>query len=57
LDSVDRGDAYIQIINNRRSNDFEITPSFSKILTESCKVSYPSLKTSREEKVVIMTPQ
>lgn len=54
---LDKSDAYIQITDIRRSNDFEITPFFSKILTENSKISYPSLRSVRDEKVVIMTPQ
>lgn len=55
-EQVQKRDAYIQITNNRKNEDFLISPWFSKILSEDCKISYPSLKSQREEKIVIITP-
>lgn len=57
VDTVKKSDAYIQITDGRRIGDFEIIPWFSKSLTESCKISYPSLRINRWEKVIFMTPQ
>lgn len=53
--SVDKSDAYLQISDSRKSNLFEITPNFHLILMEDTKISYPSLKTHRDEKVIILT--
>lgn len=55
-EQIQKRDAYIQITNNRKNEDFLISPWFSKILSENCKISYPSLKSQREEKIVIITP-
>ena len=56
-DAVSKRDAYIQINNWKRSEDYEIVPWFSKILSESCEISYPSSKMEREENFVLMTPE
>ena len=56
-DVVSKRDAYIQINNWKRSEDYGIEPWFSKILSESCEISYPSNKMEREEKFVLMTPE
>ena len=53
--SVDKSDAYLQISDSRKSNLFEITPNFHLILMGDTKISYPSLKTHRDEKVIILT--
>jgi len=53
---IQKREAYLQITNSRKSEDFLISPGFSKTLSEDCRVSYPSLRTQREEKVVITTP-
>lgn len=50
-------DAYIQIDEWRRAEDYEIVPWFSRILSQSCEVSYPSNRLERDEKVVIITPK
>ena len=57
VESVNKNDAYIQITDSRRSNDFQIIPWFDKVLSENVKISYPSLKKNRDESVVIMTPE
>lgn len=52
---VNKTDAYLQISNARKSNQFQIIPNFTQILLEDCQIIYPSLKTSREEKMTILT--
>ena len=54
--SVPKKDAYIQIVDSKRTNDFDIVPDFEKQIVENCKISYPSKKTQRDENVVITTP-
>ena len=56
-DSVAKRDAYVQIYNWKRNEDYEIVPWFSKVLSESCEISYISNKIEREEKIVLMTPE
>lgn len=56
-DTVNQKDAYIKITNWINSEDLEIQPNFRKILSENTKISYPSLKKDREEKVVIISSQ
>ena len=56
-DSIDMRDAYIQIDEWRRAEEYEIVPWFSRILSQSCEVSYPSNRLERDEKVVIITPK
>jgi hypothetical protein len=53
---VEKRDAYIQITNLNGSEDFGVNQGFSKKLSENLKISYPSLKKDRDEKLVIMTP-
>ena len=55
-ESVDRSDAYVQIVDGKRSNAYDITSFFLQILSENCKISYPSLRSQRDEKLVIMSP-
>lgn len=55
-ESIDRSDAYVQIVDGKRSNAYDITPFFLQILSENCKISYPSLRSQRDEKLVIMSP-
>ena len=55
-ESIDRSDAYIQIVDDKRSSSYDITSFFLQILSENCKISYPSLKSQRDEKLVIMSP-
>ena len=57
VEEVDKRDAYIEIDNSRRAEEYEILPWFSKVLWESCEVSYPSNKIEREEKIVLVTPE
>ena len=54
-ESVKKRDAYIQIMSERRTDDYEIVPYLDKILEENCKITYPSMTTNRNEKVIIMT--
>lgn len=56
-DTVVKRDAYLQIYNWKRNEDYEIIPWFSKILSESCDISYLSNKIEREEKIILMTPE
>lgn len=56
-DNVLKREAYIQIYNWKRNEDYEIKPWFSKVLLESCDISYLSNKIEREEKVVLITPE
>ena len=53
---IDKSEAYIRIITSKGNEDFEMYPNFSKVLSENSVVSYPSLKTQRDENVVIITP-
>lgn len=53
---IPKRDAYLQITNSRKSEDFLISPWFSKTLSEDCRISYPSLRIQRDEKVIITTP-
>ena len=53
--SVDKSDAYLQISGLRKDSQFEIVPNFHFVLMEDCKISYPSLKMDRDEKVTILT--
>ncbi len=55
--NVEKGDAYIQIVNSKRADDYLLQSSFEKILNENCKIIYPSMKKDREEKVVIESPE
>jgi hypothetical protein len=54
--NVPKKDAYIQIVDMKRTNDFDIVPDFEKQIVENCKISYPSKKVHRDENVVITTP-
>ena len=56
VEDVPKKDAYIQIVNSRKADNFEIVPYFEKSLNETCRILYPSLKKQRDEKVVIVTP-
>lgn len=53
--SVDKLDAYLQISDSRKDNQFEIIPNFHFVLMEDSKISYPSLKMDRDEKITILT--
>ena len=55
--NVEKNDAYIQIIGNKRTDDFILESNFEKILNENCRIVYPSLKRDREEKVVMQSPE
>ena len=52
---VEKTDAYVHVVDSRWANDFDIVPGFTKILSENVKISYPSLKSQRDEKLVIIT--
>lgn len=56
-DTVKKKDAYIQIKSSKETNDFEIVPWFNKVLTENVKISYPSLKSQRDENLILETAQ
>lgn len=57
MESVPKKDAYLQISESEVTNDIEIVPNFTKVLLKDCKISYPSRKKDRLEKVVIITPK
>ena len=52
---VEERDAYIKITNEKGSENFEIQPNFRKILSEDSKITYPSLKKNRDEKIIIIS--
>ena len=54
--SVNRKDAYIQVIDGKKSREYEINPSLDTTLSENCRILYPSLQKQRSEKMVVMTP-
>ena len=54
---VEKKDAYIQLTDFKGSNSFEIQPNLTKVLSEDIRISYPSIKKQRDEKVIIMTPE
>ena len=56
VDAIPKRDAYIQINNWRKNEEYEIYPWFSKTILESCEISYPSNKSEREEKIIFKTP-
>ena len=55
-DRVDKSDAYVQLVTSKGTTDLVIMPYFSRALSESQKISYPSLKSQRDEKIIIITP-
>ena len=56
-EQIEKSDAYIKMGDLKGSNDFVITPNFSKILSDNVKISYPSLNKDRDERLVIIGPQ
>jgi hypothetical protein len=56
IDTISKRDAYIQIDNWKRNEEYEVDPWFVKIISESCEISYPSSKSEREEMIYLMTP-
>ena len=55
-DRVNKSDAYVQLVTSKGTTDLVIMPYFSRALSESQKISYPSLKSQRDEKIIIITP-
>jgi len=55
-ESIPRREAYLQIEDLRKVNDFDIVPSFEMDILESSKISYPSLKKDRDENILIISP-
>ena len=55
-DTISKREAYIQINNWRRNEEYEISPWFVKVISESCELSYLSSRSEREEKLFFMTP-
>ena len=53
---VDRREAYMQITNVRRSEDFALMSNFRKILWSDWKISYISMRRERNEKILIISP-
>lgn len=56
-DNIDKREAYLQINNFKKFEDYVIEPWFTKNIFESCEISYPSNKLEREWKVILMTPE
>lgn len=54
---LEKSDAYISIKDFKKNNEYIITPNFEKDISENCKISYPSIKSEREERVIIKTPE
>ena len=52
---IDQKEAYIKITNSINTENFEIQPNFTKILSENSKIAYPSLENHRDEKLIIIT--
>lgn len=55
-DRVEKRDAYVQLATSKGTTDLIIMPYFSRALSESQKISYPSLKIQRDEKIIVITP-
>ncbi len=55
-DAVSKREAYIQINNWRRNEEYEISPWFMRLISESCEISYLSSRSDREENLFLMTP-
>lgn len=53
---VEKREAYIQITNDRKSEDFAIVSNLRKSLWLDIKISYMSVRRSRSEKVLILSP-
>ena len=56
-ENVSKKDAYIQIKQLGKVDNFEIIPNFSKVLSWNCKISFPSRERDMSEKVVIIAPK
>jgi hypothetical protein len=54
---IEKKEAYIRMTDRQGSSDFIMVPDFKKSLSDSVKISYPSLNKNREERVIIITPQ
>ena len=54
---VNKNDAYLKMTNKMGNFDTEIVPSFSRIISEDYKISYPSTTMQRNENVVIRSVQ
>ena len=54
---VNKSDAYLKMTNKMGNFDTEIVPSFSRIISEDYKISYPSTTMQRNENVVIRSVQ
>ena len=52
---VEKSDAYIQVVSDKKTEDYILEQNFAKVLTENCKIVYPSLKKNRDEYVVLET--
>lgn len=53
--SITRDDAYIQIVDSKKTNIFDIDFYFKRPIAENCIISYPSSKNQRDENLVITT--
>ena len=56
VEDVPKKDAYIQIVDQIKTNDFDIVSNFDRQISEDCRISYPSKKAERRENIVIVTP-
>ena len=54
---ISKNQAYIQIKDQAKTADFQISPSLEKFISESCVISYPSFQSKRDEKVIFTTPE
>jgi len=55
--NIDKNDAFIKIQTNKKSEEIQIIPWYSREITDSCTISYPSLQENRNEKITFSTPQ
>ena len=54
--AISKKDAYLQVVQGNKSNDFEITSNLNYTLSENCRLLYPSLRKDRDEQIMITTP-
>ena len=56
-EELNKDDAYVQIKDSKWNNNYIIYPDLKINLTENCKISYPSVKKDRKERLFITTPE
>ena len=57
IERVDKRDAYIEVKDTKKIEDYEIGQWFVRVLSDSCEISYPSNKIERDWKIILMTPE